>query len=265
MRLNTLVREGPGRTIVWLHGYTMNSRVWAPLWDRLPELRHVGVDLPGHGDSPGWRHGDGLSDVAAQVAGVCDEQGARDLVAMSFGSTIALQLMIDQPDVIDTATLAAPTIAAQAKDPIAAARMRALHTLKSCGADGEAMARLWMKSPPDIFTGLRAHGAAYRAMTRVVSSHRFDELLDNRMWCAFAATHSNAELARINATIRIVVGDADMPRFIDNATTLKRVVRRSALTRMTGCGHLPLQEDPAGAALIVREHLAVAQRQGTAG
>src|SRR4029077_8416311 len=42
---------GSGPTVLWIHGYTLDSSLWADLWQRLPGYRHIGVDLPGHGSS----------------------------------------------------------------------------------------------------------------------------------------------------------------------------------------------------------------------
>ena len=49
--LSARVQPGSGPKVIWLHGYTLNSSVWLPLWRRLPGWTHIGIDLPGHGAS----------------------------------------------------------------------------------------------------------------------------------------------------------------------------------------------------------------------
>ena len=47
-------RQAPGSAdkVLWVHGYTMDSSLWQPLWDELPGWHHFGIDLPFHGTSP---------------------------------------------------------------------------------------------------------------------------------------------------------------------------------------------------------------------
>ena len=45
-------QPGAGEAVLWLHGYTMDSRIWEEAWALLPGPRHLGLDLPGHGGSP---------------------------------------------------------------------------------------------------------------------------------------------------------------------------------------------------------------------
>src|ERR1700760_2104480 len=102
---------GSGPAVLWLHGYTMDSSVWTELWDRLPGWRHVGVDLPGHGQSPPLVPGLTLADLAAQAAEVAKATSAHLVVGLSLGSSVALQLAIDRPDLVRRLVVGAPTIA----------------------------------------------------------------------------------------------------------------------------------------------------------
>jgi pimeloyl-ACP methyl ester carboxylesterase len=252
-----LLRAGrPGAaTVVWLHGYTMSSEVWRPLWRRLPGLRHVGVDLPSHGRSVSWSPQWGLDDVGSMIAKVCQQESARALVAMSFGSTVALQTLIDHPYLVDRAVLAAATPAGPADDPAAADRIRQLVRAKRLGLLPEAVARLWMTSPPDIFTGLAAHPTAFGEMSAVVTRHPFEELVGPSMRQAFSALHTDHRLASITAVLDVIVGADDMPRFVANARRLERVVPRCRTTVVPRTGHLPLQERPDACLPVLRAAL----------
>ncbi|MFI4909115.1 MAG: alpha/beta fold hydrolase [Steroidobacterales bacterium] len=95
--LYTEVR-GSGPTLVLLHGWGLNVRVWdglaAALCDR---LRIIAVDLPGHGRSPWLSERSSLGQQAVQVgeavAAIADEYS---LLGWSFGGQIALQLAAGQ-------------------------------------------------------------------------------------------------------------------------------------------------------------------------
>lgn len=98
--LYTEVR-GRGPTLVLLHGWGLNVRVWDGLATALCDrFRIVAVDLPGHGRSPWLPERSALTEQAAQVDGaigaIADEYS---LLGWSLGGQIALQLAADQrPD-----------------------------------------------------------------------------------------------------------------------------------------------------------------------
>lgn len=46
------LKKGSGPLFVFLHGFLGNSWDWAEVCAYLPDWRCIGIDLPGHGDSP---------------------------------------------------------------------------------------------------------------------------------------------------------------------------------------------------------------------
>ena len=86
--------SGSGPTLVLLHGWGLNVRVWdglvAALRDR---LRIIAIDLPGHGRSAWLPEHSTLEEQAAQVSETIAEiTGEYSLLGWSFGGQIALQL-----------------------------------------------------------------------------------------------------------------------------------------------------------------------------
>src|SRR5581483_10694406 len=78
---------------------------WGPAAELLADRFHViGWDLPGHGDSAPATGFD-LGELAAQVARVFD--GRFHYAGVSLGGAVGLQLLLDVPDRIGTATLLA--------------------------------------------------------------------------------------------------------------------------------------------------------------
>src|SRR5258707_987948 len=147
--------EGAGPAVLWIHGYTMDASVWSELWSLLPGWRHVGVELPGHGQSPPLRPGTTLAGVAAQVAEVAAATGARRVVALSFGSCVALQLASNWPELVSHLVVGAPTIAGAPAEPGTDQRYRELAVMRRLAPSpgggalaGEVLTDLWMQLPP---------------------------------------------------------------------------------------------------------------------
>lgn len=243
-------------TVVWVHGYTMSSQAWQPLWDRMPQFAHVGVDLPGHGLTPPWPRTATLGDVGSAVAKVIQDCGASRLVGLSFGSAVALEAATrDAP--VDRLVMAAPTINEKVSDD-AAARDRVMQLARGrrAGMTGDQLAELWMSSPPDIFTGLARHPAAWNQLAAVIATHTFDEYLDGSMVGMLSSVQDDAMLTKVRARTCVIVGSDDMPRFLRNAERLRVGIVDCAVHVLPSVGHIPLFEQPAETVAIMAEFLA---------
>jgi 3-oxoadipate enol-lactonase len=246
---------GTGPAVLWVHGYTMDSSIWPPLWRLLPGWRHVGVDLLGHGTSGPLRAGTTLPDLAAELGRIAASEGATRVVALSFGSSVALQLAIDQPDVVRQLVLGAPTVAGAPAEPGTQRRHQELVLLHRILGPGPQMARLWMQSPPDIFRCADRHPDLADRLRTVIARHGWDELVTGAMGTLTDHRHTPADLRRIEADTLVVVGGEDMPTFVANADLLARAVDRCRVVSLPRSGHLCLIERPAEIAPAIAAHL----------
>ena len=85
--------------LVLIHGSGGSRLHWPPQLRRLPNCRVFGLDLPGHGESPG----DGektIEDYARRVVEWLDEQGIQRaiLAGHSMGGAIAMTAALNEPD-----------------------------------------------------------------------------------------------------------------------------------------------------------------------
>ena len=246
---------GRGPAVLWLHGYTMDSTLWRPLWDLLPGFRHLGVDLPGHGRSGPLTGGETLPAVAAAVAGVAAAERASRVVALSFGSCVALELAAGWPALVTRLAIAAPTIAgAQPPDGVAARELQ-LALLHKMAGPGPHLTRLWMTSPPDIFRGTEDHPRLRGRLREVIDGHRWGELTSGSMRTLGTHVHTDLALAAISAATLVITGDRDMPAFEANAARLAAVLPHCSLLTVPMAGHLCLLERPAAVAAPLRGHL----------
>jgi pimeloyl-ACP methyl ester carboxylesterase len=247
---------GTGPAVLWIHGYTMDSSVWAPLWERLPGFRHVGVDLPGHGRSAPMRPGTTLPGLALRLAEIAAAYRARRVVALSFGSCVALEMAaVAAPAQVDRLALAAPTIPGTPAVPGTARRERQLAALYRMRGPGRHLTELWMSSPPEIFRGTECHPELRARLRDVIDRHRWTELATGAMGTLAARTHGDDVLARITAGTLVLTGTADMPEFAANAARLADTVPRCRSVTVDGAGHLCLLERPDLVVDPLRDHL----------
>lgn len=232
----------------WLHGYTMDSTTWQELWSLLPGMDHVGVDLPEHGHHADVPMPGSLPEVASWVADKLRAEGCTQVVSLSFGSAVGLQVALDHPDVARKLVLAAPTLSGMPDDKAAWAKYRLL--MQELWAHGSAanVAQIWMADPPPIFAGLRRFPQAYAAMEEVVGRHRFTELRTGSMRHLADTVHTAETVSQISSDVLVMVGTNDMPRFVENARILQENVRSCRTVTIPDAGHLPILEEPALAA-----------------
>lgn len=251
---------GRGPAVLWIHGYTMDRTLWQPLLELLPGFRHVCVDLPGHGRSGPLSAGETLPGLAARVAAIAEAEEARRVVALSFGSAVALQLAASYPELVSRLAIAAPTISGARPAAGVIARERQLAMLYRMTGAGAQMTRLWMSSPPDIFLGAQDHPELQGRLRAVIDGHSWAEITSGAMRSLGEYVHTDAELGRIRAATLVLIGDRDMPAFRANASRLAAVLPHCTVVTMADAGHLCLLERPGQAAAPLAAHLSGAGR-----
>lgn len=239
---------------LWVHGYTLDSSSWADLWALLPEYRHVGVDLPGHGISLPLGPTDDLPALAGRIGRFAVERRVCHLVALSFGTVVALQMAIDFPGVFRTVTLASPAIGGGPTDDGVAARYAELTSIYRRHGCVPRLRDLWMASPPDLFKGAEANPVLWRRLQTIVGRHGWWELADGSFAALSNHVQTGQALARIDTRLLLLVGENELPTFKRCAELIRRQVRRCERLYLRGVGHLSLLEDPVRAAATIRRH-----------
>lgn len=250
---------GSGDTVLWIHGYSLDSTIWQELWDLLPGCNHIGIDLPGHGTSGEIPSGEDLCGMADRMGRVALDRGARHVVGLSFGGTVALQVATQFPDAFQSLTLGAPGLGGGPQDPEAQARNIQLAALFRARGRGAWMTELWMQSPPDIFKGAAQHPALWERLRHVIDKHEWTELGDSRMNRLSNYRQAEVRLKQIRARTLVLIGDKDMGAFRRSAELIRRSIPGCRREYLPEAGHLCMLEQPGTAAVLLREHIAGAR------
>lgn len=251
---------GTGPAVLWIHGYTMRWQVWHPVWSHLPGWRHVGLDLPWHGDSRPLGPGEDLAALADAVTSAASSNGIRHVVALSFGTVLAVEMARRHPDAARSWTLVAPALAGMPHGPAVQQRYRDLAALYHSAGPGPHLTELWMSCPPDIFAAVRARPAVHAAVRALIDLHRWDELAEGGIRRLTDQPQRAADLAVVPAPVLLLIGDGDLLHHRACARSILAATPSASLAVLPGTGHLPLLEEPAAAAAVLAGHLTASER-----
>jgi len=247
------VQEGSGHRVLWIHGYTLQSSSWKEMWRRLPGWHHFGLDLPGHGASAPIGAGDDLRTLGRRVAALCREQEIRHVVALSFGTVTAIQVLIEEPDYLWSVVLGAATLAGGPSDRDVGITYAKLHRLYTEVGPGREMAATWMSCI--AWDGIDALPALREELGALVERHRWAEFEDWRILRLLQPAQSEEDLRRIRTPMLILIGDMDLSAFHACADILQRAVPRAERLTLADTHHLCMLESPAPSAAAVARHL----------
>lgn len=256
--MSATIRDGPGEGVLWIHGYTMDSRIWRRLWDLLPDWCHVGIDLPGHGASLPMPDDLDLPRLGRCLGDFAQEQDLHHLVGLSFGGMVALQAAIERPDVFRTLVLGAPALAGGPQDRYAQARnLELLAAYRARGA-GPWLGRIWMSPGPAIFEGVARQPHLQRELAAIIADHSWAELATGGMQRLTCHPQTAEALRRITADTLVLVGSEDTEAFRRSAELIRRAIPACHRVHLDGIGHLTLLESPETLWALLDTHFRVA-------
>jgi len=247
-------RDAP--VVLLMHGFGASLHTWEPwalaLQDRYRVIR---FDLPGSGLSPPDPSGD-YTDARSRalVTAVLDHAGVAQatIVGHSMGGRIAWSYAAREPQRVRALVLVAPDgFASPGFEYGKAPEVPALLSLMRYALPEPLLRRSLRPAyaNPDVMTDalaqryhdlLRAPGARDAMLERM----RQIALEDPVPW-----------LRRITAPTLLLWGEQDAMIPVRNATDYQQAIAGSTLVTLPGIGHLPHEEDPAGALVPLRRFL----------
>ncbi|RPK67929.1 Dihydrolipoyllysine-residue acetyltransferase component of acetoin cleaving system [Streptomyces sp. ADI96-02] len=251
-------RSGSGAPLVLLHGIGHHLRAWDPVTRVLAAEREViAVDLPGFGTSPALPDGvpSDPGTLAAALAALCAELGLdRPHVAgNSLGGLLALEL--GRRELVRSVTALSP-----AGFWTEAERFYAFGALR-------AMRRGALALPVPVIERLARGATGRAALTGVVYARpgrRSPDAVVAETLALRGATGFDATLAAGRGSsftrfthdvkgvpVTVAWGSRDRILLPRQGVRAKRVMPGARLVRLPGCGHVPMNDDPALVARVI--------------
>ncbi|MEV6955266.1 alpha/beta fold hydrolase [Streptomyces sp. NPDC051183] len=259
-------RKGAGEPLLLLHGIGHHLQAWHPVTDILAaEHDVIAVDLPGFGLSEPLPHGVpyGLDTVAPALGALCAALGVErpHVAGNSLGGLLALEM--GRSNLVRSVTALSP-----AGFWTEGERRYAFTALRAMRAGSRALPRPALERLSRSAAGRAAlTGTIYARPARRSPEAVVAETLALRDATGFEDTLAAGGSVRFTADVpglpvTIAWGARDRLLLRRQGVRAKHVIPGARLVRLPGCGHVPMNDDPA---LVSRVILDTARRDNSPG
>ncbi|MFD6287698.1 alpha/beta fold hydrolase [Streptomyces sp. NPDC060205] len=248
-------RVGSGEPLLLLHGIGHHRQAWDPVVDLLATERDViAVDLPGFGESPALPEGldHDLATMNAALAALCEtlELDRPHVAGNSLGGLLALELgrekLVRSVTALSPAGFWSPGERRYAFALLQAMRQAArsmplpLVERLSRSAAGRAVLTSSIYARP----GRRSPEAVVAETLALAGAQGFTETLR-----AGTSVRFTDDVPGLPVTVAWGTRDRILVR--RQGVRAKRIIPRARLVKLPGCGHVPMNDDPALVARVL--------------
>jgi pimeloyl-ACP methyl ester carboxylesterase len=242
------IARGAGPVVVFCHGVTLSSRVWAKQFESFPAagFRAVAFDSRGHGESRVGETGHSLDNLADDLRTVLEVLDLRDvvLVGHSMGGMAVQAFAIRHPDVVEERVCGLALLSTSSHNLVSDARRvrGAIESVVKIGPDvgtfmkqrnlGLLLARLGFDDDPNP-----SHVEATRQMLAACDKQTTREAVSALLQLDFTE-----ELPEVDVPTLVVVGSADALTPPRDARRIAELVSGSRLVEYEGGGHMLMYE-----------------------
>jgi pimeloyl-ACP methyl ester carboxylesterase len=240
--------RGGGPVVVFCHGVTLSSRVWAKQFDTFPAagFRAVAFDSRGHGESRAGATGHSLDNLADDLRTVLEALDLRDvvLVGHSMGGMAVQAFAIRHPDVVDERVCGLVLLSTSSYNLVSDARRvrGAVDKVVKLGPDvatfmrqrnlGLLLARIGFGDDPNP-----SHVEATRQMLAACDTQTTREAVS-----ALLQLDLTEGLPKVQVPTLVAVGTADALTPPRDARRIAEMVPDARLVEFAGAGHMLMYE-----------------------
>ncbi|MFI8291326.1 alpha/beta fold hydrolase [Streptomyces sp. NPDC085614] len=248
-------RRGTGAPLLLLHGIGHHWQAWEPVLDVLAAERDVvAVDLPGFGESPALPEGHayGLSSVVPVLGAFCEAVGIErpHVAGNSLGGLLALEL--GREKLARSVTALSPAgFWSEGERRYAFGTLRAMRAAALSmpvplidRLSRSAVGRTALTSTIYARPGRRSPEAVVAETLALREATGFRQTLEAGRRVLFAD-----DVPAVPVTI--AWGSRDRLLLPRQGVRAKRTVPGARLVRLPGCGHVPMNDDPALVARVI--------------
>jgi len=242
------ISRGQGPVVVFCHGVTLSSRVWAKQFASFPAagFRVVAFDSRGHGESRVGETGHSLDNLADDLRTVLEELDLRDavLVGHSMGGMAVQAFAIRHPGVVDERVAGLVLLSTSSHNLVSDARRvrGALEKAVNVGPDvatfmrqrnlGLLLARIGFGDDPNP-----SHVEATRQMLAACGKETTREAVS-----ALLRLDLTEGLPAVKVPTLVVVGTADALTPPRDSRRIAELVPDARLVEYPGAGHMLMYE-----------------------
>jgi pimeloyl-ACP methyl ester carboxylesterase len=237
--------RGRGEPVVFLHGFTLDSRMWNAQRGFAKKHRMIVADMRFHGRSEAPEDSTfTLAEAADDVRALLDHLKIQraHLVGLSMGGGYALETALRHPERIRSLALASPGIQGIKTPPEAmAAFMKGVAAYPKEGAEG--FRRAWLADP--LFAPVSAKPARRRELAAMVGAYNVDALLRVMAKRKPEPPPSQLDhLGEVKAPTLIMIGGLDAPHMLRSGEEAAKRIPGARKIVYAGAGHMINMEQP---------------------
>jgi pimeloyl-[acyl-carrier protein] methyl ester esterase len=238
---------GNGETLVFLHGWGVDRRVWRQQAKYFGEdFRVVTMDFPGHGESP-WEPST-LEEIAAGVFEVLDKEkiAAADFIGSSFGGLVSIQCWGLQPRRVKRLSLVGslPRFAKSADYPCGLDIAQLRKMSGQLETDYPSIVDIFFRS---LFTKWERETRRYHWIQRFRRDITPPQREAMRAYLRILETSDLTDtLRRVTVPVQIMLGSHDPICGESAENILRAIVPDANFFIFRQCGHFPFLSQPVG-------------------
>jgi pimeloyl-ACP methyl ester carboxylesterase len=232
---------GKGNTIVFIHGWTLDFRMWQPQVDFFKSnYRCINIDLNGYGGSSIPKNNYDYSETLHELIEYLHLQKF-SIIGLSMGAYICLNYAIKHQSGLSKLVLLSPTIPGVQFSEKFNAYLEEIYSAGMVGNLDQAK-KLWLDSP--IFATLKNnHPENFLLLSCMIKDYTGWDI-SSVAPTEVEAKNNLSDLVKLNVPTFVITGELDGSDFINNGQLLVKTLPQVKLESVKKSSHLVNLEFP---------------------